>query len=233
MAREIVVRGDTVGVRAVIHNSTTSLESLLRYVVDVPGGVSAIQTPLPTMLWDAVTKVGDRPVASWTTGELIAPGASSPDLYFESVGLPAVATYWAGGDYQYPSYDSGENSDTVTFADPLAKAMVAGKAIGVEPWLGARTASALLARLRLVTTSVCNAPLTWISNGDLCVQLLADLDQAEVYRAAGQQSDARGTLAHYKGLLEGPQPGTFASGVNSSGYWLLKANADIVIGLLN
>lgn len=230
--KSIVVRGDTIGVRATVHNSSSSSESLLTYVVDVPGGVTHIVTPTPADLWDAITSSGDRPVASWTTGELVAPGASTPELYFEAVGLPGIEPYWAGGDYQYPSYDSGESPDTATVSDPLHTAMITGTTLGVEPWSAVRTPQALLARLRSLTVSACAAPLAWLPNTQLCDQLLSDLDQAETFRAAGQNADARNSLNHYANLLSGSEPGTPASGATTSAYWLLTTNAQIVLGLL-
>jgi len=228
----VVVRGDTVGIRAIVRNLSTSVDSLLTYAIDVPGGVSKILKPDPAILWDAVTSVSGRSAAAWTTGEVVAPGGATPELYFESVGLPTVQTFWAGGDYQYPSYDDGSTSDTVTVSDPLNKAMIQGKTVGVELWPSNRTAQALLARLRSLTTSACASPLLWITDGALCTALLADIDQAELKRANNQLTEARASLAHYISLLAGAQPGSPAAGVTASGYWLLRPNAEIVTGLL-
>jgi len=229
----VVIRGDTVGMTAIVSNSSSSTESLLTFVVDAPGGVTFIRTPEPAVSWDAGTRASGRPAAVWSSGELVSPGASTPELYFEAVGLPGILTYWAGGDYPYPSYDDGEAVDTGTFANPLETAMISGKTVGVEAWPNPRTAQALLSRLRSLTQSACSRPLFWIANGTLCAQLVRDLDHAEAHRLNGEMSDARNSLARFVTSLSGSSPDSFAPGVTSSGYWLLRPNADIVTRLLS
>lgn len=60
-------------------------------------------------------------------------------------------------------------------------------------------------------------------------QLISDIDQAESYRAGGQVIAAQNSLVHYNDVL---QAGNTGGSVKSSAYWLLKANAEIVRGIL-
>lgn len=219
----VITRGDTIGINVVVTNLGSSQESLVRYAIDAPGGVVVIHTPDPALDWVTFSDFRSRPMAFWGILNLLPPGSSTPPLYFESVGLPGILTYWAGGEYQLPSLD--DVPDSTTFPDPLVTSMISGRTVGVEPFPPDRTPQGLLARLRVLTQTTCSAPLFWITNSTLCGQLVSDIDQAETYRSNGQNTLAKVALTHYQGLLV---IGNTAGSVTSSGYWLLKSNAEII-----
>ena len=169
-------------------------------------------------------------MALWIILDLLRPGSTTPQLYFEAVGLPGILTYWAGGDFPPPPVDDA--SDAKPPPDLLATEMINGKTVGVEPWPPDRTAKALLARLRSLSQRSCGSPLKWITTSALCAKLIEYLDQADTYRALGETIQAKSSLTSYISALSGKASGAFASGVTASGYWLLKPNASIVISKL-
>ena len=219
---------DTTGISYVLTNLPASTEQLGRFSVDAPGGVLRISTPTPTNQWDTGTAFYGRPLAHWVGG-LIPAGSSTPELHFDATGLPGIVTYWVGGVFVFPSREEPDGSPD---ADPLVAEMISGQTVGIEPWPTDRTAQALIARLRVLTQTSCGAALLWVSSANLCSQLISDLDQAESFRAAGQPNDAKNSLNTFVGRISGSSPGTFATGVNSLAYWLLKTNAAIVINIL-
>lgn len=219
----VVVRGDTIGITYLVTNRPTSHDSLGNFVVDAPAGVTRMPTPQPDSDYLAMGTYQGRPVANWSFLGLLAPSASSAPLYYESVGVPDVVTDWAAGNFPLPVEGP---ADTLP-DDILRFNSILGKTVGVVAWPTDRTPAALLSRLRTLTQSICGAPLTWITDANLCTQLVSDLDQAETARANGQANDAKTILDHFMSLVAGPN-GTYASGVTSPGYWVLVSNATIV-----
>lgn len=227
----VVLRGDTTRVSYVLRNRPESQDSLLTFIVDAPARVSYIARPQPDSLWTVDSLVrGNRPAALWEFLNLLAPSASTGPIFFESVGLPDIVSQWAGGDWPLPT--CCDDDAPGTGEDAFVTRTVQGRTVGVEQWPGNRSSQALLARLRSLTQESCATPLLWVSDGTLCAQLVTDLDAAESYRATGATAQARSAMDHFKGLLAGPAPGTFATGVTSAAYWLLKSNADIVMIVL-
>jgi hypothetical protein len=206
----------------------TSTDSFGRLSVDAPSGVVRISVAsVPGTKWATATDFDGRPVAHWVGG-VIPPGASTPEIHFEAVGIPGILSYWAGGMVRFPSREEPEERDTVP-DEPYTSQMVAGQTLGVEAWPADRSAASLLARLRDLTLRSCASPLLWVNSASLCSELTADLDQAESYRASGRPADAASSVATFSAALSGGVAGTFAPGVTSAGYWLLKSNADIVV----
>ena len=113
--------------------------------------------------------------------------------------------------------------------DPWVTEMITGKTVGVEPWSADRSAQALLARLRTLTQSTCSSALLWITDAGICSDLVGAVNQAESFRSSGQMMSTRTSLVHFQTLIS---KGRAAGRVNSSAYWLLKANSDIVYGLI-
>lgn len=226
----VVLRGDTVGVFSKITNGASSQEALSSYYVDEPSGVVAIRRPTsPGTKWYPNNNFRSRPMATWDVlGTQLAPGGTSPQLYFESIGLPGILPYWAGGKFALSTDE--DLPDSVLVTDPLSTEMVSGKTVGVDPWPIDRSPAGLLSRLRTLTQSTCAAPLAWITDSNLCGQLLTDVDSADSYRAAGQTTQAKTTLSHFVSLLG--SPGAYASGVKSSAFWLLRTNAEIINAMM-
>lgn len=228
----VIRRGDTTGVSATVTNLATSQEQLFPFVVDAPGGVSRIDRPAPTRSWGVFRDFGDRPTAYWSNLSHLSPGLTTPALYYESVGLPGIVTYWAGGYFPLSTGEEGEPTPGAPIPDPLTTEMINGKTVGVEPWPADRSAKALIARLKTLTQTSCAAPLTWITSSSLCTNLIGYLNQAETNRAAGNVTKAKSSMASYTKSLSGKTAGTYAAGVTNPAYWLLKPNADIIIARL-
>ena len=225
-----VVRGDTIGINYTVQSTAASTEKLVAFFVDAPSRVKKIPRPAPVIDWSTDSLWAGRPIAQWTVLTLLNPGATTPQLYYESVGLPGILTYWAGGDFPPPPVDDA--ADAQARPDLLATEMINGKTVGVDPWPVDRTSKALIARLRTLTQTSCAVPLKWVTVASLCTSLITYLDQAETYRAAGNATKAKSTMATYIKALSGKTAGTFATGVTNPGYWLLKPNADIVVSKL-
>ena len=228
----VTLRGDTTGVSSTVANLATSLEKLNAFLVDAPSGVLRIQRPSPVRNWGAFTDFSARPIAYWAILGLLPAGTTSPVLYYESVGLPAIVTFWAGGDFPLTGGEADEPNPSAPPIDPLVSEMINGKTVGVNPWPTDRSSKALIARLRTLTQTSCAAPLTWITSSTLCTKLIGYLDQAETNRAAGKRPQAKSAMNSYISSLSGKTAGTFAAGVTNPGYWLLKPNADIINSVL-
>lgn len=226
----IAVRGDTTGIGYTVRSSTASTEKLVSFFVDAPGRVVKIPPPAPVSDWSTDSLWVGRPIAQWVMLTLLNPGSTTPRLYFESVGLPGILTYWAGGHFPPPPVDDA--ADGKPPPDLLATEMIHGKTVGVDPWPADRTPKALIARLRTLTRTSCSASLKWITSPSLCTKLIGSLDQAEANRAAGNATEAKSSMATYIKSLSGKTAGRFATGVKNPGYWLLKPNADIIVSKL-
>jgi hypothetical protein len=226
----ISTNADTTGVSFTVSNLATSTEPLWLFFIDAPSGVLRITPSTGAIRWRSGTNFGGASRAGWTfLRGFVTAGSTTPQMRFDAVGLPGILAYWAGGYFPLQEGDDDLASDSTEISDPFVTEMVNGKAVGIEPWPANRSAQALLARLRSLTQTTCAASLAWITDGSLCAQLTASLDQAETYRAAGQKSHAGTTLSQYKSLLSS----ALAAGTaNSLAYWLLKANADIVVSRL-
>jgi hypothetical protein len=226
----IAVRGDTTGISYTVQSTTASKEKLVAFFIDAPARVLRIPRPAPVMDWDTDSLWVGRPMAIWTILTLLNPGSTTPLLYFESLGLPGILTYWAGGDFPPPPVDDAD--DAKPRPDLLATEMIHGKTVGVDPWPADRTPRALIARLRTLTKKSCATPLKWVKSSALCTKLVGYLDQAEANRAASNATEAKSSMTAYIESLSGKVAGTFATGVTNSGYWLLKPNADIIVNKL-
>jgi hypothetical protein len=226
----ITVRGDTTGITYTVQNTTASREKLVAFLVDAPARVLRIPPPAPVMDWSTDSLWVGRPMAQWIILTLLKPGSTTPRLYFESVGLPGILTYWARGHFPPPPVDDADDGKPPP--DLLATEMIHGKTVGVDPWPADRTAKALIARLRALTKTSCAAPLNWVQPSALCTKLVGYLDQAETNRAASSVNEAKSSMAAYIESLSGKLAGTFAAGVTDSGYWLLNPNAEIIISKL-
>lgn len=220
----LIVRGDTMQVTYTLSSQSRSQDSLLAFIVDAPSRVRSITKP--DSLWVVDTLIrGTQPAAFWGSLIPLAPGATSPALQFESVGIPAIVTSWAQGNWPLP--DCCDDDSPTSGEDPIVTRSISFSVVGVEGWPTDRSAQSLLARMRALTQSSCASPLMWISDSGLCSQLLNDIDLAESYRASGQTAQAQSSLDQFKAGL-GSDSGTPASSVTSAAYWLLRSNADIV-----
>ena len=222
--KSIVNRGDTIGITYQVKNLPGSEEALLSFLVDAPSGVVSIATPSPKKNWYASTDFRQRPMAVWDLlGHQLPAGQVTPDLSFQSVGLPGISTFWAGGNFKLPSDEDAAETDV---DDPLANEMINGVTVPVEPLPPDVSPAALVKRLSGLTDTACKSPLLWLTDPALCSELASDLNQVATLSASGKTNEAKEVLAHYTKRLE--PSGTRAAGVSTAGYWLLKSNAEIV-----
>ena len=224
---------DTTGVSYVLTNLSASAEPVWHYYVDAPGGVVRMTPSTGLLEWRTSAIARQVPVASWMFyNDYLNPGTATPQLHFESTGLPGILSYRAGGWFPVPVGGDELQTDTSPVPDQFFTNTITGKTVGVDAWPVDRTSKALIARLRTLTQTSCAVPLKWVTVASLCTNLITYLDQAETYRAAGNATKAKSTMATYIKALTGKTAGTFATGVTNPGYWLLKPNADIVVSKL-
>jgi len=225
-----VTTADTTAISYTITNLATSTEPLWVFFVDAPTTVVRYTPSTGSVRWRARTYTNYRSRAGWMfLHDYVPASTTTPAIHYEAVGLPGILAFWAGGYFPVPVGADEAETDSTQAPDPFVAQMITGQTVGVEPWPTDRSAQALLARLKTLSQTSCAASLTWITDSTLCTQLTTDLDQAEAYRSAGQTNDAASTLNDYKSRLStGSSNGT----VRSSAFWLLTANADIVIARL-
>jgi hypothetical protein len=227
----VQLRGDTVGIAHIVHNSRSSKDSLSTFLVDAKTGVLRMQRPEPRRNWAAFQDFSGRPMVNWGVLQLLLPDSTTPPLYYESIGIPGIATYWVDGN-DHPAGGENEEPDPNKPAiDPLVTEMISGHTVGVEAWPTDRTSRGLLVRLRGLTEQSCVPPLSWITSSALCETLKNDLDLVQRHMPT-DRARAKQYLSEYIVHLGGSKAGTFADGVSSSAYWLLKPNAEIILGAL-
>jgi hypothetical protein len=224
----VALRGDTVGITYSLYNRPQSRDSLSVFAVDAPAGVTNIPRPQPKTEWWVSPTYKGRDIAFWAKLGTLPPATTSIPLYFESVGLPAVVTDWVVGDFPLPE---GEGDDTTT-DDELRDNAVIGKTIGVERFPPDPTPRSLLTRLRSLTQASCASPLLWITDSEICSQLLKAVDRAAANHSGGRTAQAKRELDHYRSLLSSPRQGVPADRVSSAAYWLLRSNAAIIENIL-
>jgi hypothetical protein len=228
---EAVRRGDTIRVSYVLHNSSASREGLWEFTVAAPAPVSRLVVPEPREKWTNAVRYAGRSVASWAMLEdpYIAPGFSSPVLWFEAVGLPGLVTSWVGGWFPLPEH----KPDTTDVAPPTANPepidvldahSVRGITLGVEPFPVGVSPSVLLDRVQAFLPQLCG-DLAWITNQGICNSLHVKLRNAQRSVTSANQEAARGQLAAFLNELEAQR----GKHVTDSAYWLLKMNAEIVL----
>lgn len=221
------MRGDTVRVIYVVHNASSSAERIAQVTVDAPSPPVQIAAPSPPSSWFRSVQHGTRSVALWAPLDVhILPGQQTPPLAFEAVGLPAIVTIWVEGYFPPPT---DIPSDTLPLGDPLIENSVADSTVGVDPLPANLSAGHLLSRLSGLLDQACGT-LAWVSSGQTCTELAAKLDSAH---QAVSQADTAGAQAHVNGFITEVQAqhGTGLP-VNDSAYWLLKVNAEYILGKL-
>lgn len=231
--RVVVVQmaGDTTRISFTVANSPTSQERLFRFLVDAPAPVVRIVTPSPPELWTARTRSQGVSVAAWgILGPIVPPGSTSPVLWFEAIGLPAVVSYWATGYFPVPPYQPVDESvEPPRGREAIAASGVPGLTIGVEPFPAEISLGNIVDRLLGLTSQACD-PLGWISSAIVCANLQARLGDAGRAVSQADTSSARSSLANFLNELEqqhGPGLPT-----DDNAYWLLKVNAEFIQGRL-
>jgi hypothetical protein len=227
---------DTTRVQYVLSNRAQSQESLFTFTVKAPAPVVSITNPAARTDWTVATAWGSRSVATWAAlGEnIVRPGASSPTLEFRARGLPGIDSAWYGGHFSPPATNEAD-PDTTKYVDvPVVDQLVANnvltKTVGIDFIAAGTTDSALIVRLGSLRGQACT--LSWVTDATLCSSLQAKLDKATKDLHLGKNASAKTDLQGFNSLLTTNHgPGT-SQKVGDSAYWLLKVNADYVIGRL-
>jgi len=221
----VTMRGETTQVTYVLRNAPTSAEQLFRFVVEAPAPVVRIWRPEPRGDWVAYTNYAFRSVARWAVlGEEMAPGDESPPLVFEAIGLPAIVTSSVRG---YTPLSTDIPSDTLPM--PVLE-VVPDSTVGVEPFPTDGSAGNLLSRLHLLLDQACGTALAWITSSTVCTSLGGKLDTASQRLSQADTAGAETQIQSFLTELEA-QHGTGLP-VNDSAYWLLKVNAEYILGRL-
>jgi hypothetical protein len=238
LIKSVMMKGDTVRIVERVLNRATSQDSLIVFLVDAPNGVTRINLPRPPTEWDTATQVyHSRPVAYWAALHLIAPGLATPDLEYESVGIPGIMDYWAQGNAPAGSGEEDEADEGKGVSHPpeelLATEMINGKTLGVERWPADRSAPALIRRLRILTIRTCSASLSWVSDSGLCSRLQAGIDKVHQAREAAQLSEGKRAIEDFIAVLNAANNEPGVTTMTSAGFWLLKLNAEILEATLS
>ncbi len=219
----VTQNGDTTHVRYVVVNRAQSQESLFTFTVDAPATVLSIIQPGPRTEWSTAAAYRQKSVARWAIlGRFVVPGDSTPMLEFSARGLPTIVSAWYDPDTA--------NYVNVPNVDPLIANSVQTKTVGVDPIAPGTTDSSLIVRLGSLRGQACS--LAWITNGTLCNNLQAKLDQASRDLKRGDSTGATSDLQSFNTLLTTNHGAGTPNTVGDSAYWLLKVNADYVIGRL-
>lgn len=223
----VTMSGDAVRVEYVLRNLPESTEDLFVFTVDAPSPVLQIPRPQPEEDWLTNRQYRDRSVASWAMlGSHLAPGAESPLLHFEAIGLPAIVTFRVRGFFPPPPLTDADVG-VIPPSDPLLENSVPGKTVGIEPFPDDLSPTDLLRRLRELTDQTCGE-LGWIDNAGICNSLDKKLQNAERSLERGRANSARGQLGGFLNELQAQR----GKHVSDSAYWLLKVNAEFVLSQL-
>lgn len=230
----VTLSGDTTTVRYILLNRVESQESLYTFTVSAPAPVLKIVLPSPDSEWAASTDWRTKSVAHWASLALVMPGDSTPPLEFRARGLPGIDTAWYRG-YSLNPPTNEDNPDTTLYVDvpevdPLVFNNVQIQTVGIDAVSPTTTNYDLVIRLGSLRGRACS--LGWITDATLCSSLQAKLDKAARDLQHGKNATAKSDLQSFNDLLTANHgPGT-SQNVSDSAYWLLKVNADYLIGRL-
>jgi len=216
----------------VLRNRSESREPVFTFTVGVPGGALSVPRPQPAANWRTSTSYRGRPVAKWTVlADELFPGAQSPELRFDAIGVPGIVAGWIRGYVPPAPLTAADTNPAPRPSDPLADNSIRMMTVGVVPKPADSSPASLLRRLLGLADSSC-AGLGWISNRGVCNSLRGKLERASASLAAGRPEAAAGQIRAFVQELEaqhGPQPGKH---VGDHAYWLLKVNAEYVLARL-
>jgi hypothetical protein len=225
------MRADTVRVEYRVRNATDSREDLWEFTVEAPSRVIRIEHPRPSENWDAATTYKTISVASWASlGTHVSPGATTPPLVFEAVGLPGPVTYWAMGWFPVPEYEPEEFSPPpMSPREAIAESSIEGRTVGVDSLPADRSPRALLRRLQGLLDTTCGE-LAWIRSTALCSRLGTKLEQALQSLARGRTTRTHAQLDEFLRELASHYNPSAIGPVSDVAFWLLKVNAEYVLG---
>ena len=231
---EVSTAGGVTRIAYRLANRRASQEKVLAFVVDAPSPALDVALPAPEADWSAGTRFRARSVARWAVlGEALRPGTSGPLLRTSARGLPGLVRYWVRGDAPPPPVrPEVEGEGDVAPTSVLATGSVSGTTLGVVPAPRAATPAVLTRRLQGLLATVC-APGGMISDARACAELRPRLDDAVAALEGGSAAKARGALRAFAAAVtaqRGPESGRR---IPDAAYWLLRANAEIIVEALH
>ncbi|MDX2122120.1 MAG: hypothetical protein SF070_13825 [Gemmatimonadota bacterium] len=214
----ITIRGDTTQITLGVAVDSASPESLFVLTIDAPTRVITVHEPPPRIEWAASVAYRGRTVAAWAALTLVAPGDTTPTLWYSALGLPGIDSAWAEGYYPPPivQEDLADSSYSSTpDVDPLHARSVQFLTVGIEPMPPGATRASLTARLDSLRGEAC--ALGWITSDTLCAALHEYLNGTPP------------AFDHFRAALNT----AFTPGgpVSDEAYGLLRANLDYLLNL--
>jgi hypothetical protein len=227
----VSVRADTIRVEYRVRNAADSREDLWEFTVEAPSGVIRIDHPRPHANWDASTTYKTLSVASWASLRThVSPGAMTPPLVFEALGLPGLVRYWAMGWFPVPEYDPEEVlPPPMSPREAIAESNIEGRTVGIDSFPADRTPRALLGRLHGLLDTTCGE-LGWIQSAPLCHRLRTKLEQADQSVVRSKTNSARAQLHDFLKELASHGDESGVRPITDAAFWLLKVNAEYVLG---
>jgi hypothetical protein len=227
----VSMRADTVRVEYRVRNAADSREDLWKFTAEAPSRVIRIERPRPNKNWDASTTYKTLSVASWASLEThVSPGATTPPLVFEAVGLPGPVTYWAMGWFPVPQYESEtEPPPPMSPREVIAASNIEGRTVGIDSLPADRSPRALLRRLQGLLDTACGE-LAWIRSAALCSRLGTKLEQAQQSVARGRTTSTLAQLDDFLKELASHYNRSAIRPVSDAAFWLLKVNGEYVLG---
>jgi hypothetical protein len=222
----VATRADTTRVTYVVASGSGSLEEVVNFMVDAPGGVVRIEMPGPQEDWLLFDRHwGWRPVARWVILGGLPPGGVTPPLTYEAIGLPAVVRAWAAGRVEVPTVDEDDPHatailDSLLTVDPIIGKSQELRVLGVVPVPPSITPLDLARRLVAQRDEACL--LHWVDLNGICNSLDAKLDAAVRALTRGDMTAARGELDAFLNELEAQR----GQHLTEAAYFLLRINAD-------
>jgi hypothetical protein len=225
----VSMRADTARVEYRVRNAAESREDLWEFTVEAPSRVIRIEHPRPVENWDAATTYKTLSVASWASLEThVLPGATTPPLVFEAVGLPGPVTYWAMGWFPVPQYEPEyEPPPPMSPREAISKDAIEGRTVGIDSFPGDRSPRALLQRLQGLLDTTCGE-LSWIRSATLCSRLGTRLQQASESLARGETTRSRARLDDFLKELTSHYNASARRVLSDAAFWLLKVNVKYV-----
>lgn len=227
---EVTRSGDTTRIAYKVENAATSTVPLYHLTIAAPAPVVAISQPSPIDDWATNRSYRGISVAEWVVlGDEMQPGEVSPDLEYTAVGIPTITTFWARGYVPPAPLGPADTLPVVSPSDPLTDEAVTGKTVGVGPPPSDSSAAGLVSMLNDLLAQSCD--MEWVASST-CEDLAAMADAAAAAAAAGTQGEVRTQLEALSSAVVAAHEATPTPGLNDAAFWLLRTDAEAVLGLL-
>jgi len=225
------VRGDSIRIWYALSNAATSQQSARHLAVRT--SVAHYAMGSPSRWYGSPGIVQDSAAALWTallSRPDVQPGETKTGFWLEAHGLPAIVPFRVQGRYDVPVYN-----DSLPWLIKEAPSFwvnsVGGLTLGIEPFPTDLSTGSLLSRIRDLTDRACSE-LAWITSPSVCTSLTTKLQQASQAALQGDSLGARAPLQSFTTELQSQHNSAGTLPVTDNAYWLLKVNAEFILGRL-